>query len=121
GSQLRFRLTPVVAAPPVPNQLLQLRQLRTLRLIGDSFLIGPSRSSNAPAEVIERRLRYLDFEGADRLVFCCRAPRRRLGDDRAFGIGNGHRLAVVRSGNGTKSEGELGRRGGNIAARVHSL
>jgi len=50
----------------------------------------------ALAEVIERRLRHLDFEGADRLVFCCSAGRRRLGDDRACGIGSSRRLAVVR-------------------------
>jgi hypothetical protein len=42
GIQLRFGLTPVVAAAPVPNQPLELGQLRTLRLIGDSLLVGPA-------------------------------------------------------------------------------
>jgi hypothetical protein len=50
--QLRFGLAPVVAAPPVLDQLLQLRQLRTLRLIGGGFLVGPPGGSNAPPQVI---------------------------------------------------------------------
>src|SRR5438105_805202 len=39
--------------------------VRTLRPIVDGFLIGPARRSNAPAKIVETRLRYLDFEGAD--------------------------------------------------------
>jgi hypothetical protein len=117
GVQLRFHLAPVVAAPPVLNQLLQLRQLRALRLIADGFLIGPSRSSNAPAEVIERRLRHLDFERADRWVVGWCAPRRRLGEDEAFGSGSGRGLPVAREGKDKKAQGERGRRDGRKTAR----
>src|SRR5437868_3569013 len=65
GVQLRLYPTPVVAASPVPNQRLQLRELRALRLIDYGFLVGPSRSGNAPAEVIQCGLRYMRFERAD--------------------------------------------------------
>jgi hypothetical protein len=71
GIQLCFHLTPVVAAPPVPNQLLQLGKLRTLRLIGDGFLIGPTRCQHAAAQVGEGRFRHVDAEGAHRLGFGC--------------------------------------------------
>src|SRR5437899_1178256 len=59
GIELCLRLAPIVAGPPVPNQLLQLRQLRTLRLIGDGFLIGPSGRRDPMAKVDERLLRNI--------------------------------------------------------------
>lgn len=49
--QLCFHLATVVAAAPIPNSFLQLVQLRTLRLIGDGFFIGPLRGHDASAEV----------------------------------------------------------------------
>jgi hypothetical protein len=61
--ELRFRLTPAVA--PVLNQLLQLGQLDTLRLIGDSLLVGPARRRDASTEVDECFFRNSDVEGAD--------------------------------------------------------
>ena len=65
--QLRFRLAPVVAVPQYRTQLLQPVQRHALRLIG--FLVGPARGGDAPAKVIERRLRHLSFEGPDRAIF----------------------------------------------------
>jgi len=117
GIELRLHLPPIVAGAPVPNHLLQLGQLHALRLIGDGFLIGPSRGRNASAEIIERGLRYLDFERADRLVFHWRAPRRRLGDDEAVGFGNDHGLAVARGREDKKAQGERGRRDCRKTAR----
>src|SRR5438876_7973530 len=76
GIQLRLRLPPVIARPPVANERLQLFQLDALRSIGNRFAVGPPRSRDALAEVDESVFRNLDVEGAD----CgCRAVRRRLG------------------------------------------
>src|SRR4029450_13487542 len=58
-----FDLSPVVASTPIPNELLQSCQLHALRLISNGFLVRPPRSSDPPAKVMERRLRYLGFEG----------------------------------------------------------
>ena len=60
GIELRLRLAPVVAAAPVPNELLELRQLRALRLIGDGLLVGPARRRDAPAEIDECLFRNID-------------------------------------------------------------
>ena len=40
---LRGSLTPVVVLTPVADECLDLRQLHSLRLISDSFLVTPSR------------------------------------------------------------------------------
>src|SRR5215470_8893724 len=64
----RFDLPPVVAAAPVLNQLLHLRELRALRAVVYRFLVRPARRIDAPAKIIERGLRYLDLEGANRGV-----------------------------------------------------
>src|SRR4029077_15590374 len=82
--QLRFHLAPVVAATPVPNQLLQLGPLRTLRLIGDGFLVGPSRGGDASTKVDELRFRNVDAEGADPAVFGSR--RRSCGSRNDLGV-----------------------------------
>jgi hypothetical protein len=60
--QPRFHLAPVVAAAPVPNQLLQLGQLHALRLIGNGFFIGPSRGGEPPAEIDQCLVRNVDLE-----------------------------------------------------------
>src|SRR6266403_497458 len=116
GIQLRFRLVPVVAAPPVPNQLLQLRQLRTLRLIGDGFLIGPSRSSNAPPKIIERGPRYVDGEGADRAIFGRLARGWRRRDNDGVGVRSCHGLSVARRGEHEQTDRKRGYRTGKKAA-----
>src|SRR3954464_4057839 len=65
--QLRFRLPPVVAFAPVPDELPQPVQRHALRLIG--FLVRPPCGGDAAAEVLERRLRHLSFEGQYRVIF----------------------------------------------------
>jgi hypothetical protein len=65
--ELRFRLSPVVAVAPVPDELLQPVQRHALRVIG--FLVGPPRALNPAAKVLERRLRHLSLEGPDRAIF----------------------------------------------------
>src|SRR2546426_11567307 len=75
GIQLRLRLPPVVARPPVANERLQLFQLDALRSIGNRFAVGPPRRREALAEIDDSVFRNLDVEGAD----CgCRTVRRRL-------------------------------------------
>src|SRR5947199_9796284 len=74
GIQLRLRLPPVVARPPVAYERLDLRQLRALGPIRDRLPVGPPRSHDALAEVEEFLFRNVDLEGAD----CgCRGVRRR--------------------------------------------
>src|SRR5258706_10602784 len=67
--QFLLHLSPVVVRAPIANQRLKLRQLRTLRLIGDGFLVGPPRCSNAPPKITECGLGYFDGEGPDRTIF----------------------------------------------------
>ncbi len=95
--QLRLRLAPVVARAPVLHQGLQPGQLRTLRLIGDGFLIGPARGSNAPAEINERGFGHVDAEGTDGV--CCALPRVELGD-------GGRHSGLLRTGLGVAGSGE---------------
>ena len=116
GIELRLRLAPVVAAAPVPNQLLQLGQLRALRLIGDGFLVGPSRGSNAPAEVVERGLRYLHFEGADGAILGRLARGGRLCDNDGVRVGACRGLSVAGRGEHKQADRERGCRTGKKVA-----
>ena len=50
GIELRLHLPPVVVRAPVADELLQLRQLRALRPIGDGFLVGPARGCDPAGE-----------------------------------------------------------------------
>ena len=58
-------LAPVVVRAPVAHQLLQLRELHALRLVGDGLPVGPSRGGDAPAQIDEIFLRNIDAEGAN--------------------------------------------------------
>ena len=80
GVQLRLGLAPVVVRAPVADELLELRQLRALRLIGDRFLVGPAGRREAPAEVGEIRLWHVDAERPDRRCRCFRR-RQTVADD----------------------------------------
>src|SRR6185369_3732956 len=65
---------------PVANQLLQLRQLGTLRSIGDRLPIRPARGGEASAEIRESLVGDVDAEGPERAVLWRgrgRGPRRR--------------------------------------------
>ena len=68
GVELRFGLPPVVVRAPVAHELLQLRELHALRLVGDGLLVGPARRRNAPAKIDELLLRNIDLEGPNCVV-----------------------------------------------------
>src|SRR5690348_2548831 len=68
GVEPGLRLTPVVVSAPVLNKLLQLRQLRTLRLIGNGLLVGPSRRLQPTTEISNCRLRDVYPERSDGCV-----------------------------------------------------
>lgn len=61
--QLCFHLATVVAAAPIPNSFLQLVQLRTLRLIGDGFFIGPCVATMRRRRSTKLLFRNLNVEG----------------------------------------------------------
>ena len=69
GVELGLGLSPVVAGAPILDERLELRELYALRLVIDRLAIRPPCFRDAPAKVIERRLRHLSFEGPDRAIF----------------------------------------------------
>src|SRR5262249_20293830 len=68
--ELRFRLAPVVLVAPVGDQRLQLRELNTLRLIGDGLLVRPARRTNTVAQIDDRVFGDVDLEWSNRGVGC---------------------------------------------------
>jgi hypothetical protein len=60
GIQLRLRLPLVVVRPPVAYELLDLRQLHALGLIGNSLPVEPPCRRDASAEVGEFLFRNVD-------------------------------------------------------------
>jgi hypothetical protein len=69
GVQFRLALAPVIIRRPMADQLLELCELRALRLIGDCFLVRPPGRGEAPAKIGELILRDLNFEGPDVISF----------------------------------------------------
>ena len=65
GVQLRLALLPVVVRAPVPDELLQLVQPRTLRPIGNRLPVGPPRCRYASAEIDEILFWNVHAEGSD--------------------------------------------------------
>ena len=63
--QSRFAPAPVVFVRPVAGELLQRRQLHTLRAIGDELLARPTSRLDAAAQFVELVLGNLDSERAD--------------------------------------------------------
>ena len=62
---LRLGLTPVVVRSPIAHQLLEFCELHTLRLIINRLSVGPARGGDAPAEIDELLVRYVDTEGTN--------------------------------------------------------
>src|SRR5262249_34432849 len=87
---------PFVGGRAVAGELLNRREPHALRPILDELLGGPACRRDAPAEVIDLGLRHFHREGLDGAACGRSALRGCLGDDGAFGIGNGHGLALVR-------------------------
>ena len=56
---------PVVLRLPEAGELLHGREGHALRFIRDGLLLGPLRGRDAPTEVLQRRIRNVDGEGAD--------------------------------------------------------
>src|SRR5215208_6186810 len=77
--QPRLGLPPVVIRPPVAQDLLQLRELDTLRTVAHRLSVGPPRRSDTPPKVDELLLRNSDAEGADRGPF--RSPGESCGQE----------------------------------------
>ena len=69
GIQLCLDLAPVVLCRPVARELLQRRQLGTLRLIRDRLPVGPLCSVDAPAQIDNLLFWHLDVKGPDRIAF----------------------------------------------------
>ncbi|MGY3458664.1 hypothetical protein ACVWW5_004114 [Bradyrhizobium sp. LM3.4] len=63
--ELLFDLAPVIGLGPVAAKRLQPRELHALRDVGHRLPVGPARCSDAPAQVIERRVGDVDIEFAD--------------------------------------------------------
>jgi hypothetical protein len=63
--QFRLAVAPVVAAAPVRNQVLDRRQLHTLRPICDGLLAGSARGRDTPLEVGQVFVRHVDLKRAD--------------------------------------------------------
>ena len=68
GVQPRLDPAEVVVVRPVPGELLDRRQLHALRPIVDELLAWQSRRRDAPAEVVDLLIRYVDAECPD---VCC--------------------------------------------------
>ena len=66
GVELRFCLAPVVSAPPIGGQRLDLGQLSALRAVCDGLSLRPARLLHPSLEVNEVCLRNADPERADR-------------------------------------------------------
>ena len=63
--QPRFALVPVVPGRSVAGELLNRRQLDTLRPIGDEFLGGPARCCDAPLKVGDFFVGHAEPEGTE--------------------------------------------------------
>jgi hypothetical protein len=74
--QLRLGFPPVVVGFPVADELLECRELHTLRTIPDELLGGPARGSEPPAQIDEVRLRHVDPKRPDRGVGVLAGCRR---------------------------------------------
>jgi hypothetical protein len=112
GIGLRFRLRPVVVCAPVAHERLQRFQLDALRSIRHGFAVRPPRGGDAPAEVIELGLGYVNGEGADRAIFGRLVRGRRRGDNGGVGVKGGHGLSVVRRGEHEYADSKRGYRTG---------
>jgi hypothetical protein len=67
--QSRLAPAPVVLGRPVPREVLQRRQLHTLRPIGNEFPGRPACRIDAAAQLDEIGIRETDGEPADGAVF----------------------------------------------------
>jgi hypothetical protein len=65
GVQLRLARAPVVPGSPVGHQVLDSRQLHTLRLVSDKLLGRPARRRDTPLKVGQVLVRHVDLERAD--------------------------------------------------------
>jgi hypothetical protein len=65
GIELCLRLAPIIAGAPVLNQRLQIRQLRTLRAVSNSFLARPTGRLQAPAQVGQSGVGEMNLEGTN--------------------------------------------------------
>ena len=66
--QLRFALAPVVVCRPVAGEFLHRRELHTLRLITNSFLVRPTCCLDAPLKIGERFFWNVDVIRSDRFT-----------------------------------------------------
>jgi hypothetical protein len=80
GVQFCLALAPVIIHRPMADEFLEFCELRALRLIGDGLLVGPSGRHEAPLQVGEVRVRYVNAEGDDRIASRC-FLRLRSADD----------------------------------------
>src|SRR5205814_4225372 len=62
GVELRLALAPVVLRPPIARELLNRRELNTLRCIRDDFAFGPPGRLDAAAQVGDLRFRNIHLE-----------------------------------------------------------
>ena len=60
--ECRLGLAPVVAIAPVADQLLDTRQLWSLRVISDGLLVRPPGRQEASTEISEITLGHIDAE-----------------------------------------------------------
>jgi hypothetical protein len=65
GVQLRLDLAPVVIGFPIARELLQHRQLHTLRPVSDKLLAGPARRGNPATQLSTLLVRNVDGKGAN--------------------------------------------------------
>src|SRR2546426_10704060 len=62
GVELRLALAPVVLRPPIARELLDRRELNTLRCIRDDFAFGPLGRLDAATQVGDLRIRNIHLE-----------------------------------------------------------
>src|ERR1044072_591066 len=65
--ELGFGLAPFIAAAPITDEVLQLRELSTLRWVADRLLVRPTCRCDPSAQIGEVRFRNVHRERAD----CC--------------------------------------------------
>jgi hypothetical protein len=65
GVEARLNLAPVIICRPIAHELLHGRELDALRAIGDLLAFRPLCRLDAPAEIHENLLSYIDAEGTD--------------------------------------------------------